>query len=205
MDQHSFIKLIGQLARPTESQIDNFIQRLTYHHSWYKHLSKDRIHDFVIYLDPNAGRTFQTVRRKLPDYKDYILKDEFYCDYIPMDKDKEGLDYQNSYSYWTYFMPEGTPSRFNPVIENQGRVNSRPYLALNIVDPSGLITPIPGEIIEKGTIRLSRYLHECFSPERANGMDYDGVTSTVYIQEHEEIIKDIKSLMRSMIDMIYGK
>ena len=204
MDKYSYIKLIKQLPLPTPLQIDKFIELLSISHSWYKHLSMDREHHFVIFLDPNAGRTFQKIRRKLVVGNDTILKEEFYCDFIDIDKDEEGSNYQNSNGFWTYFVTDGLSKPFNPIKENEGRQDSRPYLALNIVDDSGLIRPIPDEIIEKCTIKLSRYLHDCYSFERSNGLDYDGVPPNIYNQKHEEIIKDLKSHMFSIVDMIYG-
>jgi len=133
------------------------------------------------------------------------LKEEVYCDFIDIDKDEEGSDYQNSYGFWKYFVTDGIPKTFNPIKENERRHDSKPYLSLNIVDDFGLIRSIPDGIIEKCTIKLSRYLHECYSYDRSNGFDDDGVPPNFYIQKHEEIIRDIKSHMFFIVEMIYGK
>ncbi|HEY3369398.1 MAG TPA: hypothetical protein VGK10_01040 [Prolixibacteraceae bacterium] len=203
MDKYSYIKLIKQLPQPTPLQIDKFIELLSINHSWYKHLSQNRSHDFVIFLDPNAGRSFRNISKVSIIDTDHILKEAVFCDFIDIDKDEEGSNYQNSKGFWSYFITEGITEPLDPIKENEGRHDSRPYLALNIVDDSGLIRPIPDELIEKCTIKLSRYLHDCYSLENSNGFDDEGVPPNIYIQKHEEIIKDLKSHMLSIVDMIY--
>jgi hypothetical protein len=203
MDQYSYIKLIKQFDQPTPIQIDNFINRLSFHHSWYKHLSEDRSHDFVIFLDPNVERTFRKITRKLATNNNLLLKEEFYCEFIDIEEDLDRSRYQNSYGFWKYFVTDGIPKPFNPIEENEGRLNSSPYLALNIVTDSGLITPIPDEIIKKCTIKLSRYIHDCFSHDCADG-SYDREPPNIYIQKHEEIIKDLRNHMFSIVNEIYG-
>jgi hypothetical protein len=154
-------------------------------------LSENRIHDFIIYLDPNAGRTVQNVRKKLAFNNELVLKEESYCEFLEIAKDLDKSKYEQSYGYWKYFVP------------NENTNCSEPYLVLNIVNDTGLTTPIPKEIVEFCTIKLSRYIHECFS-EDLTGDSYDGESPEIYIQKHEEIIKDLKSHMFSIVDKIYG-
>ena len=108
MDKSSYIDLVKKLPKPTSEQIDNFIEMFTSDHSWYKKLPKDRIHDFLFYINPNAGRTRQNIR------KFDLSNGCYYFDFMDINNDFNASIYQNNYGYLTYFVNS------NPDIKYEG-------------------------------------------------------------------------------------
>lgn len=50
----------------SEEQADRFIEHLTCCHSWYKHISLLTGSEFIIVVDPDAGRNYSELHPKLP-------------------------------------------------------------------------------------------------------------------------------------------
>lgn len=202
MNIYNYIDLIKKYPKPTSHQINNFIEQVSLDHSWYKHLTKERIHEFVIYLDPNAGRSLMGYREeKVVDIEDNNkIKKKYYCKFKDIETDVKALDYQERYGFLTYYTYEGYTRVLN--LEEDGSVrDSKPYVGLNIATDSGLTEPLPIEIVEYCTIKLSRYVSDCFSRERCD-RNWDE-SAEICIEKHEELIKDLKRLIKNLIYNIY--
>jgi len=191
MEKYSYIDLVKTLPKPTSEQIDNFIDMFTYDHSWYKKLPKDRIHDFLFYINPNAGRTRQDIR------KFDLSNGVYYWDFMDIDNDFNASKYQNKYGYLTYFVNQHPDIKFER--------NSQPIIELNHVNDSRILVPVPDEIFNKCTIKLSKYVAECYKHYSRDFIDEeDRLENVSYAQKHEEIIKDLKLHLLFIVEYIYG-
>ena len=191
MDKYNYFDLVKKLPKPTSDQIDNFIDMFTYAHSWYKKLPKDRIHDFLFYINPNAGRARQDIR------KFDLLNGAYYWDFMDIENDFNASKYQNEYGYLTYFVNQHPDIKFER--------NSQPIIELNHVTDSRILVPVPDEIINKCTMKLSKYVAECYSRHAWGFEDEeDRLENVSYAQKHEEIIKDLKLHLLFIVDYIYG-
>ena len=191
MEKYSYIGLVKKLPKPTSEQIDNFIEMLTYDHSWYKKLPKDRTHDFLFYINPNAGRTGHDLKKFDP------LSGVYFYDF--MDKVCEILtfNYQHKCGYLAYFVNRYPDIKFER--------DSQPFIELNITLDSRIIVPVPDEIINKCTIKLSKYVAECYKHYSRDFIDEeDRLENVSYAQKHEEIIKDLRLHLLFIVDYIYG-
>jgi len=191
MEKYSYIDLVKKLPKPTSEQIDNFIDMFTYDHSWYKKLPKDRIHDFLFYLNPNAGRTRQDIR------KFDLSNGLYYWDFMDIENDFNASKYQNKYGYLTYFVNQHPDIKFER--------DSQPFIELNFTLDSRIIVQIPNDILKKCTIKLSKYVAECYNSHTSGFEDEeDRLENISYAQKHEEIIRDLKLHLIFIVDYIYG-
>ena len=184
-----YTELIRKQPRPTTEQTDNFIFMVANDHSWYKHLSMKRKEYFVFYLDPNAGKTL----KKITENENPYLESYF-------EFKNNNPRYQKDYGCWNYYTTHYT---VNLIPNGDGSIkDSRPYIGLNIVNSSGRLVPIPEEIISKGSIKLSCFLHMelCIGNKEFVAGEEPGIT---YEQKHEEIIKDLGIHLNSFLDYVY--
>lgn len=145
----SYDSLMEDLTIPSHRQTINFIDFVSYDHSWYKHIGLRNEKLFVFYLDPNAGRSLL-----LPK------KGKQLFEFLPLEEDKDARNHISRFGYWNYYTEDYTVD-FIPNT-NGTMKDSRPYFGLNITDPKGKLVPIPEAAVSAGTIKLSGFLHGGF-------------------------------------------
>jgi hypothetical protein len=102
----SYADAVAQLSRPTDQQIDDFVEYVATAHSWYKHLPLlPPGVPFVFYLDPNAGREWieNGWRSRFRDrLANAPAHERFHYTWQPTS------DYVRRFGHLTYFANAGT-------------------------------------------------------------------------------------------------
>jgi len=175
MTYTEYQNIVRKINKPTSEQTANFIEFVSKDHSWYKHLTDKREMIFVFYLNPDVGKTLQSVKKKW-----FIFETEhFYFDETKFN------DYQAKFGHWDYFT---------------AGIFFWPHKNLFIVNEQGARQSIPEEVLKMGQFLMSRYLYKMFASE-LNYADSDGIS---YAEKHKIIINDLKNHLHLIADTIHG-
>lgn len=85
---------------PTEDQTKAFVEYVAKAHSWYKHLSKDRVHKLYVFLNPTVMMSRDITKKDPP--QEVFKGDKILFHYSSMPTQ----DYRRMYGYWDYSMDE---------------------------------------------------------------------------------------------------
>src|SRR5262245_61515832 len=106
MAQSDYIDCIRNLPRPSDEQVDAFVEYVAHAHSWHKHLPLlPPGKAFVFYLNPNAGREWMWTKRggKYRDRTyDIPYNERFHYTWQPTEQ------YIQRFGYLDYFVDAGT-------------------------------------------------------------------------------------------------
>jgi len=185
MDYKEYKELIQRYPKPNQRLTDFFVRKVSYDHSWYKHLSSERKEPFIFYLDPNASRKL----KKVEESGGFT-----YYEFMPVEPKK------NINTGWQYYTTNYT-ANFIPDADGSIR-DSRPFIGLNIINDYGIAEPLPIEVIEMGTFMMSRYLHRGYE-DKTERFDKNN-PSVSFSQKHMEIISEIKIQLNLILDNIYN-
>lgn len=171
----TYKRLLKHTPRPTEKDINRFIEWVSDHHSWYKHLSDNRETPFIFYLD--------TSFKKSPEQVFSSFK----------------IDPNTTGGYGNLSYVADISVRLLP--DDDSRDN-RVEAGLSIVDETGKVVPLPYEAIQLGTFMMSRFLHS-YAFKNTSKINSENEPDFCSVDRHEKLISDLKKHISSMLDTLY--
>lgn len=147
-----YLAEVRRLPRPSEEQVDEFVEYVSSAHSWYKHLPLyRRPTPFLFYLNPNAGREWIRTGRG-GGYRDRTIdtppRDRFHYTWQPT------VQYLERLGYLDYYAKAGT-SFLLPVGGGVLTTESVP----RILAANGEWIDLPDAIRTIGVARLTASIH----------------------------------------------
>lgn len=168
------------LLVPTPAQTERFIQLVSRDHGWYKHLDREIPTEFIFFLDPNARRPFKL------DKDDNVV-------FQPV-SDDERTALNASYGTWRYYNANYTAKFF---ADSDGFYHDlNPFIGLSIINQSGDVIELPQELVEKGRIGLTAYLHGGFGEDNFTKEQHNKVIET--LKQHLLSLRDFYSTMSNI-------
>jgi hypothetical protein len=152
MKESRYLVEVRRLPRPSNAQVDAFVEYVTVAHSWYKHLPAAPPGKlFLFFLNPNAGRE-RGARRSGSSYRDRTTdtpRDErFHYTWRPT------AEYVQLFGHLDYFASAGT-SFLVPTM--RGVLDTRAVPEIQASDGAWL--ELPEEIRTLGAVHLTSAIH----------------------------------------------
>jgi hypothetical protein len=152
MKESRYLAEVRRLPRPSNAQVDAFVEYVTVAHSWYKHLpaaSPGKL--FLFFLNPNAGRE-RVATRSGSSYRDRTAdtpRDErFHYTWRPT------AEYVELFGHLDYFASAGTSFL---VPTRRGVLDTR--AVPEIQASHGARLDLPEEIRTLGAVHLTSAIH----------------------------------------------
>jgi hypothetical protein len=180
--EHYKKSLIGT-PKPTIKQTENFINAVANDHSWYIHLTDQRLEPFIFYLTPNANVTVKNVteNEKEPDVKS---KENT--------RNTDDLPFGN----WQYIrIVKDYQSNFT-------QNSNKALIELEIIDNEGNSHKMPEAIFTQGKFMMSKFLHKRAFENAFDYIDNDGIS---FADKHRALINELRLHLNSFVAFIYGE
>ncbi|MEI7502776.1 MAG: hypothetical protein WCJ61_05790 [Paludibacter sp.] len=190
MNLIEYKQLLSGTIKPTEAQINSFIDMISTEHSWYKRLNANNDSPFLFYFDPNVGRklikiTSTGIFKKKTTYE--------------FESSRKINTYQQNYAALYYL---SDPTQIHRYINTDESIRNDVWiLGPTIINRTGLAEQIPFELIKNGTFLMSRYLHPAFKDSHDL---FDDSLKISYSKKHETIIKELRIHIMNLADFVYG-
>lgn len=190
MNLIEYKQLLSGTIKPTEAQINSFIDIISTEHSWYKRLNENNDSPFLFYFDPNVGRKLIKITST------GIFKKKTTYEFESTNKINT---YQKNYAA-LYYLPD--PSQRHRYMNTDESIKNDVWiLGPTIINHTGLAEQIPFELIKKGTFLMSRYLHPAFK----DILDYyEDSPKISYSKKHEILIKELRIHIMNFADFVYS-
>lgn len=152
MTESRYLAEVRRLPRPSDAQVDAFVEYVATAHSWYKHLPLlPPGEEFVFYLDPNAGREWVLTAEE-GRYRDRTSdtpeRERFHYTWQPT------AEYVERFGYLDYFEAAGTSFL---VPDEEGILDTS--RAPRIQASDGEWVDLPDVLRTAGAVRLTAVLH----------------------------------------------
>jgi len=134
-------QLIAPLPIPTAEQTESFAAHIVGAHSWYKHLPCDPPGvPFVVFLDPNAGRSLILTADGGAEYSDRVdERERFHYTWMPT------AEYLTKFGHWHYA---------HALVDRLG------FARVTATDGASIV--VSPEVVAAGTVYLTASVHESF-------------------------------------------
>lgn len=186
MELKEYKKLLQGISKPTDSQTKNFIEMVSNHHSWYKHLTNERLTPFIFFIDPNAGKTIENTVNI-----GFFKKETRYTF-----EENSGNNYQSMYGNWQYLTLKYTEN------SNRNPLDTKQLAGPIIITKEGKEVKLPEAAIKKGVFMMSKFLHKNAFEKAIDWHDEFGVS---YAERHKDLMNDLREHLDSVLKHLFDE